>query len=42
VERLPSGKWIGRNRVSGEVYEADTADDVLRWLSRKIDHAHAA
>lgn len=35
VERLPSGKWKGRNRVSGEVYEAETADDVMRWLSRR-------
>ncbi len=39
VERLPNGTWKGRNRVTGEVYEAETAADVLRWLSRRVDAA---
>ncbi len=34
IERLPSGKYRGRNRVTGEVFIAADVDDVLRWLSR--------
>jgi len=37
LERTADGKWKGRNRISGETFVADTADDVLRWLSRRLD-----
>lgn len=39
MERLPNGQWRGRNRVSGEVFIANEADDVLRWLSRRVGTA---